>query len=330
MLISMTIYVRLSLAIVALVVMFAGQTVSAQSDPSRVALLRWYTGNTTGISFATGAYPKGVAFDGVNIWVANSVPGTVMRLRAYDGTPQSFPGFVALPVPNAYGIAFDGANIWVTNRDIQKGAITKIKVNDGTVAGTYPLPSNPEGIAFDGSYIWVASNYDGVLVQVNVVTGAMTKFPGSIGMCNSPHGVASDGKHIWIACGGDNTVRKVTQNGIVVSTYSVGTNPHSLAFDGTNMWVTNHGTDSVPGKTVTRINAATGAKTDYPVDDYPEGIAFDGQNIWVTCRSTVKALKPDGTVVATYTGGYSSPFGVAFDGANIWVTDTGNNRLLKF
>jgi len=55
--------------------------------------------------------PTGVAFDGANIWVANSGSNNVMKLRASDGVLQGTFAVGSSPT----GVAFDGANIWVAN-----------------------------------------------------------------------------------------------------------------------------------------------------------------------------------------------------------------------
>jgi len=52
-------------------------------------------------------------------------------------------------------IAFDGNNMWVTNE--ASNNVTKIRVGDGVVLGTYPVGAGPTGIAFDGANIWVAN-----------------------------------------------------------------------------------------------------------------------------------------------------------------------------
>ena len=52
-----------------------------------------------------------MAFDGANIWVANTVDGTVTELRASDGATL---GTFKVGI-GPTGVAFDGANIWVAN-----------------------------------------------------------------------------------------------------------------------------------------------------------------------------------------------------------------------
>ena len=75
-------------------------------NPLRVATLQWYEANQTGLTFPAGSLPRGVAFDGVNIWVANAIVNTMTKLRASDGTILST--FPAGSQPN--DVVFDGAN----------------------------------------------------------------------------------------------------------------------------------------------------------------------------------------------------------------------------
>ena len=66
-----------------------------------------------------------MAFDGANIWVANSgssAGNTVTKLRVSDGACVGTCTFTVGTGP--YGVAFDGANIWVTNNT--SGNVTKL------------------------------------------------------------------------------------------------------------------------------------------------------------------------------------------------------------
>ena len=67
-------------------------------------------GSTVG-TYSVGTNPQGIAFDGINIWVANNGDNTVTELLAVNGTTVSTYGVGTSP----QGIAFDGASIWVTN-----------------------------------------------------------------------------------------------------------------------------------------------------------------------------------------------------------------------
>src|ERR1700674_4802667 len=108
----------------ALVFLALGHPAKAQKttpNPERLAILRWYQANQSGLQFATGSSPSGVAFDGANLWVANHSRGTVTELRATDGfTIGSFPLTARAP----WGVAFDGANIWLTTQG--NNTVTKL------------------------------------------------------------------------------------------------------------------------------------------------------------------------------------------------------------
>ena len=56
-----------------------------------------------------GLSPLNMAFDGVNVWIANSGDNTVTKLRASDG--KNLGTFTA--TAGTYGIAFDDTNMWV-------------------------------------------------------------------------------------------------------------------------------------------------------------------------------------------------------------------------
>jgi DNA-binding beta-propeller fold protein YncE len=104
-------------------------------------------------TFNVGTNPRGIAFDGANMWVANSGQLSVTKLRASDG---AFLGSFAEcnNCGNPLQIAFDGAQMWVTT---STGHLKRYRVSDGREVGNHFIPSgNLRGIAFDGANIWVA------------------------------------------------------------------------------------------------------------------------------------------------------------------------------
>lgn len=81
-------------------------------NPGSLIKLQAGSGATLGtFSLGTDSGPVGVAFDGVNIWTANSTDFSVAKFRVGDGANL---GTYSVGVP-AYAIAFDGANMWITN-----------------------------------------------------------------------------------------------------------------------------------------------------------------------------------------------------------------------
>lgn len=128
----------------------AGSGAPPLSNPLKVALLKWYPANETGITFPVGTEPTGVAFDGTNICVANYGSNNVTKLRASDG---AFLGTFAVGRAPG-GVTFDGANIWVSNSGTS--SVTKLRASDGQTVGSFgPLSAGPYGVAFDGEHIWI-------------------------------------------------------------------------------------------------------------------------------------------------------------------------------
>ncbi|MFC2026889.1 YncE family protein [Chloroflexota bacterium] len=67
-------------------------------------------GNTLG-TYIAGDYPRGIYFDGTNIWVVNSGSDNVTKLLASDGSYVGIYDVGDYPL----AICFDGTNIWVAN-----------------------------------------------------------------------------------------------------------------------------------------------------------------------------------------------------------------------
>ena len=135
-------------------------------------------------------YPFWLAFDGEDIWVANS-PG-VAKLRASDGKNL---GTFTLQGGGGFAVAFDGTHIWVTGPN---QLVTRLK-RDGSNAGQFQVGREPLGLAFDGANIWVANDADGTVTELRASDG---KTLGTFSdLSGSPYGVAFDGANIWVSTG---------------------------------------------------------------------------------------------------------------------------------
>src|SRR5579862_9531567 len=158
----------------------------AAGNPLKIAQLKWYQANQT-TSFIVGktqnSNPYGVAFDGENIWTANSGENTVTKLRASDGTVLDT--FKVGTTP--YGVTFDGANIWVSNSGDNN--VTKLRASDGKNLGTFRVGKLPFWMAFDGDDLWVANFDDGTVTKLRTSDGKML---GTFTVGGAPIGVAFD------------------------------------------------------------------------------------------------------------------------------------------
>ena len=75
----------------------------------------------------------------------------------YNGTPIKVGS-------GPQGIAFDGANMWVANTG--SNSVTKFRVSDEAVLGTYPVGVNPCSIAYDGANIWVTNQLNDSVTRI--------------------------------------------------------------------------------------------------------------------------------------------------------------------
>jgi hypothetical protein len=141
-------------------------------------------------TFAVGANPEGIAFDGSAVWVA-SHDGSVTKLRASDGVLLRT---IAVPgTPN--GIVFDGSSVWVSQFSID--SVTRLRASDGAVLDTFPVGDGPEGLVFDGYHVWVAGVLGNNITKLRVGDGA---FVGLYPVASGSEGsLAFDGVSIWTA-----------------------------------------------------------------------------------------------------------------------------------
>lgn len=156
----------------------------------QIATLKWYQA-ASNITFPTGATPVGVAFDGDNMWVANSDDDTVTKLRASDG--ETLGTFAVGNTPRA--LAFDGANIWVGTTS----GLTKVRASDGFNLGTFAPGGGPADLAFDGTHIWATRPFSGSVTKLRASDGVVlgtfsVDFPVA-------SGVLLDGTAIWVSGG---------------------------------------------------------------------------------------------------------------------------------
>jgi DNA-binding beta-propeller fold protein YncE len=59
-------------------------TAQTSANPNQVAILRWYAANLTA-SFSAGSAPRGIAYDGGNIWITLQGSNQVAKIRPSDG-----------------------------------------------------------------------------------------------------------------------------------------------------------------------------------------------------------------------------------------------------
>jgi DNA-binding beta-propeller fold protein YncE len=245
-----------------------------------------------------------------------------------------------------FGVAIDrGGNVYVAdseNSSIRKitpeGEVTTFAGTSGQRGGTDGTGSAarfyvPKGVSTDGiGNIYVADTGNSTIRKitpegvVSTVAGSPSFPPGSsngmasLARFNHPYGLAVDaGANVYVADTVNNTIRKVTPEGIVTT----------LA--------------GTPGQQGFADGAGPNASFFRP---YEVAVDGSGGNIYVsdTDNNTIRKITPDG-VVTTFAGSpgsfgsddgqgsaasFISPEGVATDrSGNVYVADSGNYTIRK-
>jgi DNA-binding beta-propeller fold protein YncE len=196
-------------------------------------------GAVSSLSLTLGANPAGIAYDGENIWTANSAlgPGTgsVSKYILFGSSTFTFSTGFSQPI----GILYDGTYIWVT--DTGDGTLKKLN-SSGIVIQTVIVGTNPQFPAFDGTNIWVpnlGNNTVTVVRAVGALAGSVLATLNGNGL-DSPRSAAFDGERVLVT----NSVSSVSiwkaTDLSLIGAFSLGSSntPFGACSDGLNFWIT--------------------------------------------------------------------------------------------
>jgi hypothetical protein len=315
-----------------------GLDLSLSRGSQKAMIDQWWTPTPhydAGLGLTTvGTGPILLKSDGADVWVANTVSGTVSRVHASDGTLLG----TWTGATGAYGVLIAMGRVFVTahtspgrlymiDPTLAPGAVTTVSNSLGI---------NSEGIAFDGTNIWTANDGGSVSkITPGNSPASWTVSTFTTGF-SQPIGAVFGGSNVWIADLGDNTLKKLNSDGSVAQSIPVGVRPSHSAFDGRNIWVPNYSDNSL---SVVRISDGTVLQTFSAANGNQNGLsapgqaAFDGVRIIVTnATGSVSLFKAaDLSVVSNLlTPGIAYPYGVASDGVNFWIGDNSSNTIGRF
>ena len=309
---------------------------SLKRGSRRAVAKKWFTPQDANSLTLTnvGDHPQQVEFDGTDLWVANYLGHSVMRIRPSDGKVlDTWTG-----ATGAGGIVCAMGRIFVTGFT-SPGRLYMIDPTQPAGAATLlttSLGNAPRGIAFDGSRIWTTNDSGSVSIVALNPTTVTTVSTGFL----KPYGMLYDGSHIWMTDLNAHTLLKLNSDGSIAQTINVGSAPAFPIFDGTNIWVPNYGSNSL---TVIRVKDAAGnplasafvlATLTGNGLNGPATFAFDGERVLVTNApghsvSLWKAadLSPLGSFS---TGVGTTPVFACSDGLNFWITLATTDKLARF
>lgn len=179
-----------------------------------------------------GPCPKGLAFDGKNLWLADAFTGRIYAIDAETGEViKSFetPGYAP------EGLAWDGQCLWYI--DSGENLLYRLDPDSGEVVKVVESSTtDPRDIGWDGKFLWIADHKKDILMMVSPVDGAAARFFPS--PAEETTGLTFDGKYLWVADRGEDRIYLVDPaDGLCLSSLrSYGPVPYGLAWANGVLW----------------------------------------------------------------------------------------------
>ena len=197
---------------------------------------------------------------------------------------------------------------------------TSVPFTGRTVVG-----NSPENVKSDGEDLWVANNGSDSVSQVHASNG---KLLGTwTGAVKAAGVVIARGRVFVTGDANPGSIYMIDPaqppGGVTTLVFPLQSFPFTIAYDGFFLWTANQ------SGSISKVNPANSAVTNFMGFNQPTGIIYDGTNIWVTDQgdNVLKEIdKTTGAVLLTVNVG-SSPISPIFDGANIWVPNEGSNSV---
>ncbi len=133
--------------------------------------------------------PRHVATDGVNVYWADYVTGTVMQTPVGGGVLTTLASGQVEPS----GVAIDAANVYFDTGD---GTLRKVPIGGGTLTTLATGLSTPAGIVVDANNVYVPLKGNNTIVRVPIGGGAPVVLASGQ---STPDGIAIDGTSVYWA-----------------------------------------------------------------------------------------------------------------------------------
>ena len=244
--------------------------------------------------------------------------------------PSARPADRVIPVGlQPIGIAVGGGFVWVANN--QSNTVTRIRMEDGEVAGTFPVGDWPASVAWDGRHLWVANHkWLGDHSTVMKLDPADGRVLGTYRVAGQPMHLSTDATHLWVPeTWPTYLLRKLRlTDGAEVGAFTAGGAPRQAMSDGESVWVSNG-----PIQALTRIRAADGRVLgSVPVEGGPNYLARVGDEVWVAnCHEEVEkqALVKVRADDLSDRGRISTPGGIELVVSERWIFQSEGGRIVQ-
>lgn len=186
-------------------------------------------------------FPSGLAFDGINLWLADHKKDKLICIDTKTGNTLKE---IDSPAFWPTGLTWDGQYLW--NIDKKENKIYQIDPTDGTIQKSIDIPTrNPEGLAWDGETLWISDTKLDALIKIDLTDGtALTILKAPV---HDPQGLTFDGRFLWCA---DRKVDEIhmidpSSGEVIMILKSPGPFPRGLTWDGSSLWNIDFQTDSL-------------------------------------------------------------------------------------
>jgi YVTN family beta-propeller protein len=110
-----------------------------------------------------GEKPRGIAVGDDDVWVSNSLPGSVSRIDPLAGEAAGDPTRVGT---RPAGIAVGEGYVWVANTE--SGTVSRLDPDTGEKVGDdIEVGERPRGVAIGDGSVWVANSGDGTVTRID-------------------------------------------------------------------------------------------------------------------------------------------------------------------
>ncbi len=213
-----------------------------------------------------GAGAGAVAVDGPDVWVTNTLDGTVSRVSATTDTVVQTVGVGSEPS----GLAIGDGGVWVA--DSAGNSLSEVDPTTGKVANE-PLATDPFGVAVGDGSVWVTNPGSDEVTRIAAVGGP----PVEISVGSGPTAIIFAFGSVWVANGLDSTVSRIDPaTDSVNATIAVGDGPDALTVASGSLWVADR-----LSSTLSRIDPASeSVSATLPVGASPLALAAWGRRVW--------------------------------------------------
>lgn len=282
--------------------------------------------------YTTGVFPRAMAFDGSQVWIANWVDNTITILNAETGEyvrtleGEEFVG--EQPV----ALAWDGTHMWVAN--YQDNTVYRLQPNGEveTIFGASNGIQRPIALMFDGAHMWIVNQGTGARPGTVIKVVAATVQPlGTYDVGYFPTDAALVNDEVWVTNGFDDSVTILDAiSGGRVGQVNVSSFPFSIVFDGLHVWVSHY-----DGTIMLVNNGTREIDEDVTLEEVPGrpiDLLYAFERVWVTNvddESIADFQALNGILVDTETTGAFPASLVATD-TEIWAANWLDYKISTF